>query len=229
MTIKESNSLLQTLISSHNPNIINKLELNNVVAFTGDKAVDLSSADTVLLDYLRKRPNFDILKMLFADKVILVEGPSEELLINTFLLMQSSSLNNIEVIAVGQRGYRTFLDIWLTLNKGNPKKSIGIIRDFDNSPTSKAEHDKYDTDNENVFIRTTQGYTLENDFSRTGNNTKLLSTLFDIQENEDVVAAHMISGKTSRMLQVCDAMTREESPLAITLPDHIQQVIEALS
>src|SRR5690606_10922741 len=65
-TIKESNSLLQTLISSHNPNIINKLELNNVVALTGNKAVDLSSADPKLLDYLRKRPNFDILKMLFA-------------------------------------------------------------------------------------------------------------------------------------------------------------------
>lgn len=228
-TIKESNSLLQTLISSHNPNIINKLELNNVVALTGNKAVDLSSADPKLLDYLRKRPNFDILKMLFADKVILVEGPSEELLINTFLLRQSSYLNNIEVIAVGQRGYRTFLDIWLTLNKDNPKKLIGIIRDFDNSDTSKAAHDRYDTENENVFIRTTQGYTLEYDFARAGNNTKLLSALFEVDENEDAVARHMILGKTSRMLQVCDAMSREESPLAIVLPDHIQQVVEALS
>lgn len=228
-TIEESNSLLQTLISTHNPSIINKLKLNNVVAFTRETAIDLSSADPKLVDYLRKRPNFDILKILFADKVILVEGPSEELLINTFLLKQSSQLHNIEIIAVGQRGYRTFLDIWLTLNKGNPHKVIGVIRDFDNSNASKIDHDRYDEENENVFVRTTAGYTLENDFASAGNNTKLLSTLFEVEENENIIAKYMIAGKTSRMLQVCDAMTREESPLDIVLPSHIQQIIEALS
>ena len=38
-----------------------------------------------MVNYLAKRPNFDILKILFAKRLILVEGPTEEMFINTFL------------------------------------------------------------------------------------------------------------------------------------------------
>ncbi|TOQ03215.1 AAA family ATPase, partial [Vibrio parahaemolyticus] len=59
-----SGSLVQTIISTHNPSIINKLKISNVLAFTGEKAISLSDTPTKLVDYLRKRPNFDILKLL---------------------------------------------------------------------------------------------------------------------------------------------------------------------
>ncbi len=47
----------------------------------------------------------------------------------------------------------------------------------------------------------------------------------DIKEVSD----HMIKGKAARMLDVCDAMVREEDPIDIELPPHIAQVIEAVS
>ncbi|HCD3191569.1 TPA: AAA family ATPase, partial [Klebsiella oxytoca] len=78
-SISESNGLLQTIVTTHNPSIINKLKIDNVIAFSGSNAVSLSSFGTELNDYLRKRPNFDILKLIYADKIILVEGPSEEI------------------------------------------------------------------------------------------------------------------------------------------------------
>ncbi|MGE6569008.1 ATP-dependent nuclease [Shewanella vesiculosa] len=53
-----SGSLVQTIISTHNPSIINKLKISNVLAFTGEKAISLSDTPTKLVDYLRKRPNF---------------------------------------------------------------------------------------------------------------------------------------------------------------------------
>ncbi len=70
----DENSLLQTLVTSHNPTVINKLDISNVLVFTGEKPVSLRDVTKTLLDYLRKRPNFDILKLLFTEKVILVEG-----------------------------------------------------------------------------------------------------------------------------------------------------------
>ncbi|EMU6157835.1 AAA family ATPase, partial [Yersinia enterocolitica] len=103
-----SSSLVQTIISTHNPSIINKLKISNVLAFTGEKAINLSNASQGLVDYLRKRPNFDILKLLFANRVILVEGTTEEMLINTFL-SKESKLQNVDIIAIGQRGYTKFL------------------------------------------------------------------------------------------------------------------------
>lgn len=223
-----TSSLVQTIISTHNPSIINKLKISNVLAFTGEKAISLSDTPTNLVDYLRKRPNFDILKLLFADKVILVEGPTEEMLISTYLSKQAA-LNDIDIIAIGQRGYATFLDMWLVLNKDNPNKKIGIIRDFDNSEAAKARHDAYDAQNGNVTVRTTTNYTLEIDLVEAEGNLALLNGLFCMEGDVNEVSDHMINGKTARMLDVCDAMVDEENPLDIRLPVHIAEVIEALS
>lgn len=223
-----SSSLVQTIISTHNPSIINKLKISNVLAFTGEKAISLSDTPTKLVDYLRKRPNFDILKLLFANKVILVEGPTEEMLISTYLSKQPA-LNDIDIIPIGQRGYATFLDIWLALNKDNQNKKIGVVRDYDNSDAAKAKHDAYDTAHANVTVRTTTNYTLEIDLVETEDNLALLNGLFEMEGDLDSVSKHMINGKTARMLDVCDAMVEEENPLDIKLPAHIAEVIEAVS
>jgi predicted ATP-dependent endonuclease of OLD family len=225
---RNSSSLVQTIISTHNPSIINKLKISNVLAFTGEKAISLSDTPTKLVDYLRKRPNFDILKLLFANKVILVEGPTEEMLISTYLSKQPA-LNDIDIIPIGQRGYATFLDIWLALNKDNQNKKIGVVRDYDNSDAAKAKHDAYDTAHANVTVRTTTNYTLEIDLVETEDNLALLNGLFEMEGDLDAVSKHMINGKTARMLDVCDAMVEEENPLDIKLPAHIAEVIEAVS
>ncbi|WP_102409565.1 ATP-dependent nuclease [Vibrio cyclitrophicus] len=223
-----SGSLVQTIISTHNPSIINKLKISNVLAFTGEKAISLSDTPTKLVDYLRKRPNFDILKLLFANKVILVEGPTEEMLISTYLSKQPA-LNDIDIIPIGQRGYTTFLDIWLNLNKDNQSKKIGVVRDYDNSDAAKAKHNAYDTAHANVTVRTTTNYTLEIDLVEAEDNLALLNGLFEMEGDLDVVSKHMINGKTARMLDVCDAMVDEENPLDIKLPAHIAEVIGAVS
>lgn len=223
-----SGSLVQTIISTHNPSIINKLKISNVLAFTGEKAISLSDTPTKLVDYLRKRPNFDILKLLFANKVILVEGPTEEMLISTYLSKQPA-LNDIDIIPIGQRGYATFLDIWLALNKDNQNKKIGVVRDYDNSDAAKAKHDAYDTAHANVTVRTTTNYTLEIDLVEAEDNLALLNDLFEMEGDLDAVSKHMINGKTARILDVCDAMVDEENPQDIKLPAHIAEVIEAVS
>lgn len=223
-----SGSLVQTIISTHNPTIINKLQISNVLAFTGEKAISLSDAPAKLVDYLRKRPNFDILKLLFANKVILVEGTTEEMLISTFL-SKEAALQDVEIIAICQRGYTNFLDVWLALNKDTPNKKIGVIRDYDDSDATKVKHDLYDTNYANITVRTTTNYTLEIDLVETEDNLELLNGLFDMTGDVEEVSDHMIKGKAARMLDVCDAMVDEEDPLDIKLPPHIAEVIEAVS
>lgn len=225
-SVKKSNSLFQVLLTSHSPSVINKLKLNNVVAFSGNNAISLNDVSQDLLNYLRKRPNFDILKLLFARKVILVEGPTEEMLLNTILQTQSDKLNNIEVISIGQKGYRTFLDVWLKINKDNPEKKIGVVRDYDNQEQAKKDHDVYDNENENITVRTTTEYTLEDDFVRAGDNCKVLSELFGVDNDYEVVSKKMKEQKAGWMLQVCDGILTGE--LDIQLPEHIFEVIEEI-
>lgn len=223
-----SNSKLQTILSTHNPVLINKLKLSNVLTLTGEKAINLSNSPQELLNYLRKRPNFDILKLLFADKVILVEGVTEEMLINTFLTAKYSQLNNIEVIAINQKGFKTFLDMWLQLNHKNNSKKIGVIRDFDNQPNAKEEHQKYDTNHENIIVRTTQKYTLEDDFVATDNNLNVLNKFFNKNFNQKEMSEFLKSKKANYILEICDALLREKDQINLSLPSHIDEVIKEI-
>lgn len=222
--LSNENNFCQTIISTHNSKTINKLKFNNVVLLKENNAIDFNKEDE-LTKYLAKRPNFDILKILFSNKIILVEGATEEMLINTILELESDTINDIEVIAIGQKGYKKFLDIWKKINVNNNKK-IGVVRDFDNQIKAKEEHDKYDN-NKSIFVRTTKGYTLEDDLVNTGNNKEILEQLFKCEDP----CKYMKENKTESMLELCERMllpNEDNNKITISIPEHIKEIINGL-
>jgi putative ATP-dependent endonuclease of OLD family len=222
-SVLKSKNLFQTIITSHRPEVINKLDFKNVIAFSGNKAVPFVDVDDSLINYLAKRPNFDILKLLFSNRIILVEGPTEEMFINTILNLNKDTLHNIDVISIGQKGFKTFLDIWMKLNADNKSKMIGIIRDFDNQQKAKKEHDVYDND-KTIFVRTTVGYTLEDDIVATETNCKTISEYYLLDEAE--VSDYLKASKTENMINLCDSI--QEGKIKITVPKHINEVLMKL-
>lgn len=233
-SVNESNTLLQTIVTTHNPAIINKLKISNVVAFSGNKAVSLSSFGEELNDYLRKRPNFDILRLIYADKLILVEGPSEEMLIRTHIHLNQDNLYDVEVISVNQKGYRSFLDIWLLVNAHNHNKKIAVIRDFDDQENAQKEHELYKGKHPHITVETTVCYTLEDDLVHHGNNIHNIAESFKIALDDDdssdgeIISMFLKDDKTGGMLTLCDAMLSNENPLIIELPPHINNVLGAM-
>jgi putative ATP-dependent endonuclease of OLD family len=230
---KSEDSGLQTLVSSHNPQVINKLQLSNVIVLSGDKAIHLNDTDRKLTNYLRKRPNFDVLKLLFSGRTILVEGTTEEMLINSILNNDDKNIHWVEVISIGQKGFKTFMDIWLQVNKGNADKKLGVIRDRDNlkkDAKAKVDHEKYDTENANIIVRTTEEYTLENDLVDAGDNLKSLKSIFS-RTDDDVkqMAEYLISHKAESMLKICDAIFEKDEEKNLSLPAHIQEVVDFMT
>lgn len=224
-SVHKSKDLFQTIISSHNPNIINKLEFKNVIAFSNNKAISFKNVDLKLVQYLSKRPNFDILKLLFSNRVILVEGTTEEMFINTILNIKKEHLCNIDIISISQKGFKTFLEIWKQINNDNVTKKIGIIRDFDNQPNAKEEHDLYNNET-TIFVRTTENYTMEDDLVRTGSNCKVISAYFKIENDVDIVSDFLKNSKAHNMLDLCIAI--EDLKIVIEVPKHIGEIIENL-
>jgi putative ATP-dependent endonuclease of OLD family len=161
----------------------------------------------------------------------LVEGTTEEMLINTILQKQANLLSSVEVLAIGQKGFRIFLDIWLTINQGNNQKKIGIVRDFDNQVQSRTDHEKYDLDHENICVRTTENYTLEDDLAGAGNNLTVMRDAFELNADctNGEASEYMKKNKAEAMLVLCDAMTADKNPKEIVLPPHIQQVVDFVS
>ena len=175
-SIVDSSDKTQLFISTHSSEFLNKLELNNVTVVVEGNAFSLKTTlDEEQLNYLAKKPNLDFLKFLFSRRCILVEGPSEEMLIKSYLNLQKSSLNDIEVISL-HKGFTKMLDVWLKVHSGSSHR-IGIIRDFDNQPTAQQNHEVYNTYS-NIFVTTTTEYTLEPEFVKTGENFSKLQAYF---------------------------------------------------
>ncbi|WP_214529698.1 ATP-dependent nuclease [Staphylococcus pseudintermedius] len=228
-----STDQIQVFISTHSSEFLNKLELKNVTVVKEGKAFSLSSVvKETELDYLAKKPNLDFLKFLFSRKCILVEGPSEEMLIKSYLAYQKNSLNDIEVISL-HKGFKSMLGIWLKVNK-NTAHRIGIIRDFDNQANAQQEHEKYNK-NENILVTTTTEYTLEPEFVNTGSNYEVLKKYFseehdwkDIEINTpQALSNKWRTAKTDIMLKFCQDFGTGDLE-NIELPKHIDGVLKFL-
>jgi putative ATP-dependent endonuclease of the OLD family len=224
---QKGGSALQTLISSHSPQVINKLELTNVIVLSGNDAIHLTDSKKHLTNYLRKRPNFDILKLLLSNKTVLVEGTTEEMLINAILYRDNENVNSLEVISIEQTGFTTFMDVWLQVNKDNTKKKLSIIRDYDDNDSTKEKHQIYDTDNDNIRVRTTTKYTLEDDLTATDGNLERLNVLFKKKhKTTEEMAEFLKKSKAERMLKIADSILDETNEDPIKLPKHIQEALD---
>ncbi|MEC0107367.1 AAA family ATPase [Paenibacillus taichungensis] len=230
-SILNSSSDLQLFLSTHSTEFINKLELQNVVVLANGSAFSLKDTITLQeLNYLAKKPNLDFLKFLFSRNCILVEGPTEEMLIKAYLSSNANSLYDIEVIAL-HKGFTKMLDIWLKINQCTTSR-IGIIRDFDDQPNAQINHERYN-EYSNIYVTTTTEYTLEPEFVKTSTNFKKMNEYFTQNHGwekcttPEELSELWRSAKASTMLRFCRDFGKNELT-NIVLPKHIANVLEFL-
>lgn len=71
----KDNKSTQLFYSTHNAELINKINLKNVTVLSAGNALSLATAlQDEERDYLSKNPNTDLFKLFFSRKCILVEG-----------------------------------------------------------------------------------------------------------------------------------------------------------
>lgn len=227
MLTEESN--LQLFISTHSTEFINKLDLKNITVVNGGNAFSLlSDMNDSERDYLAKKPNLDFLKFLFSRSCILVEGPTEEMLIKTYLHNRKDILNDIEVISL-HKGFSKMIELWLRVNKNSTHK-LGIIRDYDNQEKAKLNHEKYNTES-NIKVATTQHYTLEDEIVHEANNYSILKNYFEVNyswsniDTPEKLSEEWKGAKTDVMLKFCQSMG-DEHLKDLVLPKHISTVLD---
>lgn len=132
--IKNSNPDKQIIVSTHNSFVANKLGLGNLILFSLDKNLktrknlpfnDLSNETK---EFFEKLSGYDTLRLILCNKVVLVEGDSDELIFNKAYLLNRKNLpieDEIEVISVGTSFLR-FLEIAEKL-----KKQVAVVTDND--------------------------------------------------------------------------------------------------
>ncbi len=119
----------QILISTHSSFVANKLGLDSLILLNDGKTTKLKDLDPDTKNFFSKLSGYDTLRLILCEKAILVEGDSDELVIQKSFMKQNSGklpiASGIDVISVGTAFLR-FLEIAEKLNK-----SVAVVTDND--------------------------------------------------------------------------------------------------
>lgn len=224
----------QIIISTHSSFVANKLGLDNIIMLNKSdadiKRVKFNQLPNDTYSFFKKVAGYDTLRLILSEKVILVEGPSDELVVQKIYYQKHKKLpieDGIDIISVGTTFVR-FLDIASLLNI-----KISIITDSDGKIDNLNDKYKPYQSNKNIKIcyddinRTPEqsingiNYnTLEN-YILISNGLNVLNKLFNKEFSKECdMLKYMENNKTDWALIVFSAISD------ISSPDYIKDAIE---
>ena len=218
----------QLVITTHSAYVLNKLGLEHLLLLHYDdkdekiKTTTLQKLPPETQNYFKKLSGYDTLRLVLAKKAILVEGPSDELIVQKAYLRKHKKLPievGIDVINVRGLSFLKFLDIAKEL-----KKDVVVVTDNDGDYANKVD-EKYKHFNSCPNIKICRS---ENDSAPTlepqiveCNNFTALNKIFGTSyKNQESLKKYMENNKTECALKIFE--TQEE----ITFPQYVTESIE---
>lgn len=119
----------QLLVTTHSSYVINKLGLKSLILLKGNETLRLNDLSPDTSKYFKALPGYNTLRMLLCRKSILVEGPSDELIVQRAYIDSKNKLpiqDGIDVITVGNLSFLRFPEIANKLNL-----SVAVVTDND--------------------------------------------------------------------------------------------------
>lgn len=105
----------QVIITTHSAFVLNKLGIDNLrLVSQGGQTATLAGLTPETKDYFMKLPGYDTLRLILSKRSILVEGPSDELIVQRAYKDKHERLpleNRVDVISVGSLAFKRFLEV----------------------------------------------------------------------------------------------------------------------
>ncbi|MDK2828120.1 MAG: putative ATP-dependent endonuclease of the family [Clostridium butyricum] len=210
----------QLIITTHSAFVLNKLGLSGLILINNG-VMTLKDLSIETQEYFKKLPGYDTLRMILAKKAILVEGPSDELIVQKAYKIKYNKLpieDGIDVISVRALAFKRFLEIAkflkidvcvITDNDGNIKELEKKYKEFSGEPNIKIYYDKDE-----------KYPTLEPQLVKS-NGIDILNKIFEKDfDNEDDLIDYMIKNKTECALKIF------ETDENIKIPRYIEDAIK---
>ncbi len=148
ISLKKNNS--QIIIATHSNMIASGLNLNNVIWINNNTANLLADVDHNTAEFFEKAENNNFLQLLLSEKVLLVEGATENLLIPMFYKQvtgKNLDEDKISVISCNGISYKNYLEIAKTTGK-----KVAVITDNDKKQYQIDKAKSFNNENENQHI-----------------------------------------------------------------------------
>ena len=209
----------QVLITTHSSFVLNKLGLESVLLFANGKTLSLKSLREDTKDYFLKLPGYDTLRLILAERAILVEGPSDELIVQKAFLMKFGKMPlemGVDVIAVSSLAFKRFLDIALVLNA-----DVDVVTDNDGDLDKlKKKYADYDVGQIGVsYDEDVSCTTLEPQLVKANGLQLVNQILGKSYSTEDELLKHMRDNKTKSALKFFETKT------AWNVPEYISYAV----
>jgi putative ATP-dependent endonuclease of OLD family len=131
----------QVFISTHSSYIANKLNLENVILVKEGDVTSYKELPDDAKKYFIKLPGYDTLRFALASKAILVEGPTDDLIVQRAYKDRYGKLpheDGIDIIVVDALAFKHYCDIALLMGK-----QIAVVTDNDGD-VKKNIQEKYE-------------------------------------------------------------------------------------
>ena len=110
----------QVFITTHSPFVLNRLGLDGLILLSDGRSTKFNSLSEDTILYYKKISGFDTLRLVLADKIIIVEGPSDEILFNRMFGDQTGKTPEslgIDVMSIGGTSFARCFELASKMNR----------------------------------------------------------------------------------------------------------------
>lgn len=127
----------QLFITTHSSYVLNKLSIDKI-CLLNDSYKRLNYLDKEVVKMLKRLPGYDTLRVALSKKVVLVEGPSDELVLKKIYKDKNQGRlpeqDGIDIIVVRGVGFNTFIEVGKEIGT-----AVNVLRDNDGDYVNNVE------------------------------------------------------------------------------------------
>lgn len=212
----------QTMIATHSNSVCSRLDLHNasLLNSSSNNPISLSDLPDDTANYFIKAPNNKILEFILSERVVLVEGDAEYILIEGMfenVFNESPEDSNIHVISVGGTSFKRYLDLAKLLGT----KTV-VVRDNDGDHQKNCidNYSDYSQDNIKIFFESDDGNRTTLEKCLYLDNRDLCEELFSPGRRTVTVSQYMLDNKANAALKIL-----ENGIGRLVTPEYISQAL----
>ena len=225
ISILNSKTGIQVFIGTHSNMIASRLGIDNITLLKEGNVSKIQNLQRDTIRFFKKSTNQNLLNFALTDKVILVEGNAEYILMEKFFDMHhqvNPELLGVSIISVDGLSFKRYLEI----AKEFESKKVAVITDNDKNYTTNilekySIFDEYN--NIKVFSdQSDENYTFE---VCVYNNNKSFIDGANLTRSDDVLE-FMLGNKSEFALRLLEKLDSSNSLEDFKIPEYIKGAIE---
>lgn len=230
----------QLFVTTHSSFVANRLELNNLILIANtngvisDSRISIAGIDIDVYKYFFKTCNYPTLRLTLCKKAVLVEGPTDEMLVTYYYKTQRNKHpfdDGIELMSVTGVAFKHFIQLAKSLNI-----KLAIITDNDGKSEDEIINLYNSEKSVNIGVFTEKERTLNTlepsfvnkNITKLNSLSKVVRKKKEAEETKEKLIEFMENNKTEWAYRLLSSLDEDKHEI-FNVPDYITSAISWLN